>query len=57
MMLLQQLHHSYLLLDGRQPARAHVLDARARRWAIVRRRLRDLLRAPAGRMPTGVHHA
>lgn len=56
-MLLQQCHQTYLLLDTRQPTRAHVLDARARRWAIVRRRLRDLLRAPAGRIPAGVHHA
>ncbi|HEX5897976.1 MAG TPA: hypothetical protein VFY32_01165 [Solirubrobacteraceae bacterium] len=55
-MLLHQLHQTYLLLDGPQPARARVLEARARRWAIMRRRLRDLLRAPAGRIPAGVHH-
>jgi hypothetical protein len=54
--MLHQLHHTYLLLDGHQPARAQVRDARARRWAI-RRRLRELLRAPARPMRAGVHHA
>jgi hypothetical protein len=54
--MLHQLHHTYLLLDGRQRARTQVLEARARRWAF-RRRLRELLRAPALRFPTGVHHA
>ena len=55
--MLQQLYLTHLLLDVRQPARARVLDARARRRAIRRRRLLDLLRAPARRIPTGVHYA
>jgi hypothetical protein len=55
-MLLQQCHQTYLLLDAREPVRTRALEARARRWAIVRRRLRDLLRAPAGRFPAGVQH-
>ena len=54
--MLHQLHLTYLLLDGRQPARPVVRDARARRSAI-RRRLRELLRVPARRIPIGVSHA
>ena len=56
MMLLQQCHQTYLLLDVRRPARPLVREARARRSAI-RRRLRALLRVPARRMPMGVSHA
>jgi hypothetical protein len=56
-MLMQQLHQTYLLLDGRQRARTRMLDARARRWAIRRRRLRELLFAPGPRIPAGGHHA
>ena len=55
--MLKQLYLTHLLLDVRQPARARVLDARARRRAIRRRRLLDLVRAPARRIPTGVHYA
>jgi hypothetical protein len=55
--MLHQLHRTYLLLDGRQPARTRVRDARARRWAIRRRLLRELLRAPARRTPVGWLHA
>jgi hypothetical protein len=55
-MMLQQLHQTYLLLDGRQPPRPLVREARARRSAI-RRRLRGLLRVPALRVPAGVSHA
>jgi hypothetical protein len=55
--MLHQLHLTYLLLDGRQPARTRVLGARARRWAIRRRRLRELLFAPGPRIPAGGHHA
>jgi hypothetical protein len=54
--MLHQLHQTYLLLAEAQPARSRVRDTRARRWAIGRRRLRDLLRAPAGRVPMGVLH-
>jgi hypothetical protein len=54
--MLHQLHQTYLLLDGRQPARPLVRDARARRSAI-RRRLRALLRVPMRRIPAGVSHA
>ena len=53
--MLHQLHHTFLLLDERRPARTQVLAARGRRSAI-RRRLRELLRAPM-RFPLGVHHA
>jgi len=56
MMLLQQCHQTYLLLDERQPARSLVRHARARRSAI-RRRLRELLRVPARRIGVGVRHA
>jgi hypothetical protein len=55
--MLHQLNHTYLLFDGRQSARTGVREARARRWAIRRRLLRELLRAPAHRAPLGVHHA
>jgi hypothetical protein len=51
-----QSHHTHLPFNGRQPARMPMRAARARRWAI-RRRLRELLRAPALRVPMGVHHA
>jgi hypothetical protein len=54
--MLHQLHQTYLLLAEDQPARSRVRDTRARRWASRRRRLRDLLRAPAGRIPMGVLH-
>ena len=54
--MLHQRHQTYLLLDGPQRARTQVLQARARRSAF-RRRLRELLRAPALRIPTGVHYA
>ena len=53
--MLHQLHQSFLLLDERRPARTQVLAARGRRWA-MRRRLRELLRAPPMRFPLGVHH-
>ena len=55
--MLHQLHLTYLLLDGPHPVRTRVLDARARRWAIRRRRLRQLLLAPVSRIPAGVPHA
>ena len=53
--MLHQLHQTYLLL-GRQPARTPMRQARGRRITL-RRRLRGLLRAPAYRLPMGVHHA
>jgi len=53
--MLHQLHQSHLIL-GPQPARASVREARGRR-STLRRRLRGLLRAPAFRLPLGVHHA
>ena len=49
------LHHTYLIF-GQQPARTPVREARGRR-STLRRRLRGLLRAPAFRLPLGVHHA
>jgi hypothetical protein len=49
------LHHTFLPFDGHQPARTPMRAARARRWAF-RRRLRELLRTPALRIPMGVHH-
>ena len=53
--MLHQLHQSYLLL-GHQPARSSMHETRGRRLTL-RRRLRGLLRAPAYRLPIGVHHA
>jgi hypothetical protein len=53
--MLHQLHHTFLPLEERRPARTQVLASRGRRWAI-KRRLRELLRAPAMRIPLGVHH-
>lgn len=53
--MLHQLHQTYLLV-GHQPARTRVRAARGRRISL-RRRLRGLLRAPAYRVPMGVHHA
>jgi hypothetical protein len=53
--MLHQLHQTYLLLDH-QPARTQLRETRGRRMTL-RRRLRDLLRAPAYRLPIGVHHA
>ncbi len=53
--MLHQLHQTYLLL-GHQPARTRVRAARGRRIAL-RQRLRELLRAPAYRVPMGAHHA
>jgi hypothetical protein len=53
--MLHQLHQTYLLL-GHQPARTRVREARGRRITL-RRRLRGLLRAPAYRLPMGVHYA
>lgn len=53
--MLHQLHQTYLLL-GHQPARTPVREARGR-WITRRRRLRGLLRAPAWRLPMGVHYA
>jgi hypothetical protein len=55
--MLPQLHQTYLLLAERHPAHARVRETHARRWAMRRRRLRELLRAPAARIPTGVHYA
>jgi hypothetical protein len=54
--MLHQLHQTYLLLDGHQPARTPVRQARGR-WITRRRRLRGILRAPAFRLPMGVHYA
>ena len=56
--MLHQLHPMFLLLDHHEQPRTHVREARAHRWAIRRRRLRlrELLRAPMLRIPTGVHH-
>lgn len=54
--MLHQLHQTYLLLGGHEPARTPVREARGR-WITRRRRLRGLLRAPAFRLPTGVHYA
>jgi hypothetical protein len=53
--MLQQRHQTYLLLS---PHRPQAIETRARRWGSRRRRLRDLLRAPASRFPLGlgVHH-
>jgi hypothetical protein len=51
-----QPHHTFLPFDGQQSARTPMRAARARRRA-MRRRLRKLLRAPALRIPMGVHHA
>ena len=51
-----QPHHTFLPFDGQQPARTPMRAARARRRA-MRRRLRELLRAPALRIPMGVHDA
>ena len=53
--MLHQLHQAYLILDH-QPARTPMRETRGRRIAL-RRRLRGLLRAPAYRLPIGVHHA
>jgi hypothetical protein len=53
--MLHQLHQTYLLL-GHQPARMPMRETRGRR-IMLRRRLRGLLRAPAYRLPMGVHHA
>ena len=53
--MLHQLHQTYLLL-GHQPARTQIRESRGRRLTL-RRRLRGLLRAPAYRLPIGVHHA
>ena len=54
--MLHQLHQSYLLLGGPEPSRTTVRQARGR-WVTRRRRLRELLRAPAWRVPMGVHYA
>ena len=54
--MLHQLHQTYLLLGGPEPARTPMREARGRRITL-RRRLRGLLRAPAWRLPMGVHHA
>jgi hypothetical protein len=54
--MLHQPHHTVLIFDAHQPARTPMRAARVRRWAI-RRRLRELLRAPALRVRMGVHHA
>ena len=53
--MLHQLHQTYLLL-GHQPARTQLRETRGRR-IMLRRRLRGLLRAPAYRLPMGVHYA
>jgi hypothetical protein len=55
--MLHKLHDTYrLLAEHRQ--RPLVREARARRWGSRRRRLRDLLRAPAARRTRiGVHYA
>ena len=50
-----QLHQTYLLL-GHESTRTPVRETRGR-WITRRRRLRGLLRAPAYRLPIGVHHA
>ena len=54
--MLLQPHQTFLPFDGQQPAHTPMRAARARRRAI-RRRLRELLRAPVLRIPMGVHHA
>jgi len=57
--MLHQLHQSYLLLSDRGSGRPEALETRARRWNSRRRRLRELLRAPASRLPLGLigaHH-
>jgi hypothetical protein len=53
--MLHQLHQTYLLL-GHGPTRTPVREARGRRTTL-RQRLRGLLRAPAYRLPMGVHYA
>jgi hypothetical protein len=50
--MLHQLHQTYRLLGGLDPAQTQVRDARARRWVMRRLRLRGLLG-----FPMGVHHA
>ena len=52
--MLHQLHQSYLLLGGPEPPRTRAARGR---WVTRRRRLRGLLRAPAWRVPMGVHYA
>ena len=53
--MLHQLHQTHLILDHQQ-ARSSMRETRGRRITL-RRRLRGLLRAPAYRLPIGVHHA
>ena len=53
--MLQQRYQTYPLLS---PRGLRASETRARRWGSRRRRLRDLLRGPASRLPLGlgVHH-
>jgi hypothetical protein len=55
--MLHQLHQTYLLLGGPEPARTTTVRQARGRWVTRRRRLRGLLRAPVWRLPMGVHHA
>jgi hypothetical protein len=57
--MLHQLHLTYLPLTEGRPDHPQALQTRARRWKGRRRRLRELLRAPASRLPLGLgaHHA
>jgi hypothetical protein len=57
--MLHQLHLTYLRPTEGRPGHPQALQTRARRWKGRRRRLRELLRAPASRLPLGLgaHHA
>jgi hypothetical protein len=52
--MVHQLHQSYLPLSERRSGRPELRETRARRWNTRRRRLRELLRAPASRFPLGL---